>query len=43
MESSNTQIVIHKDKNGIIKIDVRFDGEYYMTKLFHMDREITTE
>ncbi|MEI8328015.1 MAG: virulence RhuM family protein [Candidatus Taylorbacteria bacterium] len=27
MEKSNSQIVIYKDKNGNIKIDVRFDGD----------------
>lgn len=27
MENTNSQIVIYKDKNGNIKIDVRFDGE----------------
>ena len=27
MEKMNSQIVIYKDKNGNIKIDVRFDGD----------------
>jgi len=27
MENTNSQIVIYKDQNGKIKIDVRFDGD----------------
>lgn len=30
-ENQNSQIVIYKDQNGNIKIDVRFDGEKFGT------------
>src|SRR3989344_2704846 len=49
METPNSQIVIYKDKNGNIKIDVRFDGDTvwltqaHMADLFQKDRKTITE
>lgn len=49
MENQNSQIVIYKDKNGDIKIDVRFDGDTvwltqaHMAELFQKDRKTITE
>jgi len=36
MENNNSQIVIYKDKNGNVKIDVRFDGDTVWLTLEHM-------
>lgn len=36
MEKLNSQIVIYKDKNGQVKIDVRFDGDTVWLTLDHM-------
>ena len=36
MENSNSQIVIYKDKNGRVKIDVRFDGDTVWLTLENM-------
>ena len=36
MQKPNSQIVIYKDKNGQIKIDVRFDGNTVWLTLDHM-------
>ena len=49
MKKQNSQIVIYKDKNGNIKIDVRFDGDTvwltqaHMADLFQKDRKTITE
>ncbi len=49
MKNPNSQIVIYKDKNGNIKIDVRFDGDTvwltqaHMAELFQKDRKTITE
>jgi hypothetical protein len=49
MERHNSQIVIYKDKNGNIKIDVRFDGDTVwltqnsLAELFQKDRKTITE
>lgn len=49
MQKPNSQIVIYKDKNGQIKIDVRFDGntvwltQAHMAELFQKDRKTITE
>ena len=49
MENSNSQIVIYKDKNGQIKIDVRFDGNTVwltqdtMAKLYDKGRSTIAE
>jgi hypothetical protein len=36
MQKQNSQIVIYKDKNGQVKIDVRFDGNTVWLTLDHM-------
>ena len=38
MENNNSQIVIYKDKNGNVKIDVRFDGDTVWLTLEHMTK-----
>jgi hypothetical protein len=49
MDHINSQIVIYKDHNGNIKIDVRFDGDTvwltqaHMAELFQKDRKTITE
>ncbi len=49
MEHPNSQIVIYKDKNGNIKLDVRFDGDTvwltqaHLADLFQKDRKTITE
>lgn len=49
MENSNSQIVIYKDQNGNIKIDVRFDGntvwltQDLIAKLYDKGRSTITE
>ncbi|MBU4338203.1 virulence RhuM family protein, partial [Patescibacteria group bacterium] len=49
MENLNSQIVIYKDQNGNVKIDVRFDGntvwltQAQMAELFGKDRKTITE
>lgn len=49
MDNQNSQIVIYKDQDGKIKIDVRFDGDTvwltqaHMAELFQKDRKTITE
>ncbi len=49
MEKTKSQIVIYKDHNGNVKIDVRFDGDTvwltqaHMAELFDKDRKTITE
>lgn len=49
MDKLNSQIVIYRDTNGNIKIDVRFDGntvwlsQAHMAELFQKDRKTITE
>ncbi|MFA6315016.1 MAG: RhuM family protein [Candidatus Paceibacterota bacterium] len=49
MESPNSQIIIYKDKNGSVKIDVRFDGDTVwltldsMAKLFNKAKSTINE
>jgi len=49
MENPNSQIVIYKDPNGNIKIDVRFDGntvwltQNLIAKLYDKGRSTVTE
>lgn len=49
MENLNSQIVIYKDRNGNIKIDVRFDGNTVwltqdaIAKLYDKGRSTVTE
>jgi len=49
MEKFNSQIVIYKDQNGNIKIDVRFDGntvwltQDFIAKLYNKGRSTITE
>jgi hypothetical protein len=49
MENSNSQIVIYRDQNGNIKIDVRFDGntvwltQELIAKLYEKGRSTVTE
>ncbi|MDP3043527.1 MAG: hypothetical protein Q8N21_03935 [bacterium] len=48
-ENKNSQIVIYKDQNGNIKIDVRFDGDNVwltqdlIAKLYNKGRSTITE